>query len=208
MKTISLIHAPDKRPPALSIVLLSVALISLIGCQKEPEAEPVVEDTTQSVAVNTVDNDNDTEMTSLDTEASIDNAATSERDIDLSALEDDLDSTNPAIESQAVAPNPQQAITGKQITDVEYRSSTGETLYVVFETSATGVLNAIVTLPNQPKMTLSAPEGQGNNPTYRSKDGSVELVSHQGGTTIDLMRNGSLTSFDMVSADAEVVTES
>lgn len=78
---------------------------------------------------------------------------------------------------------------------------------VVFETSATGVLNAIVTLPNKPKMTLSALEGQGNNPTYRSKDGSTELVSHGGGSAIDLMQKGKLTSFDATSAEAEVITQ-
>ncbi|MEC9443430.1 MAG: hypothetical protein VX408_00010, partial [Pseudomonadota bacterium] len=80
-------------------------------------------------------------------------------------------------------------------------------LSVVFETSAAGLLNAIVTRPNQPKMTLSAPEGQGNNPTYRSADGNVQLVSHAGGGTIDLIQNNTVTSFDAVSAEAEVVTE-
>ena len=56
-------------------------------------------------------------------------------------------------------------------------------------------------------MTLSAPEGQGNNPTYRSSDGSIELVSHAGGGTIDLVQNNKITSFDAVSAEAEVITE-
>ena len=59
----------------------------------------------------------------------------------------------------------------------------------------------------KPKMTLSAPEGQGNNPTYRSKDGSTELVSHGGGSAIDLMQKGKLTSFDATSAEAEVITQ-
>jgi hypothetical protein len=68
-------------------------------------------------------------------------------------------------------------------------------------------LNAIVTLPNSPKLTLSAPEGQGNNPTYRSKDGSIELVSHGGGSSIDLIENGTITSYEATSAEAEVVTQ-
>ncbi|WP_350571896.1 hypothetical protein, partial [Pseudomonas sp. H26/SER47-MNA-CIBAN-0231] len=77
----------------------------------------------------------------------------------------------------------------------------GENLSVVFETSAAGVLNAIVTLPSKPKITLSAPEGQGNNPTYRSSDGSIQLVSHAGGGSIDFIRNNKVTSFDAVSAE-------
>ena len=69
------------------------------------------------------------------------------------------------------------------------------------------MLNAIVTLPNKPKITLSAPEGQGNNPTYRSSDGSMQLVSHAGGGTVDFIQNNKMTSFDAISADAEVITE-
>ena len=109
--------------------------------------------------------------------------------------------------TETSSPNPEQAIKSTQITDVEYRSARGESLSVVFETSATGVLNAIVTLPNRPKLTLSAPEGQGNNPTYRSKDGSIELVSHGGGSSIDLIENGTITSYEATSAEAEVVTQ-
>ena len=105
------------------------------------------------------------------------------------------------------APNPEQAIKGAQITDVRYKSAAGDTLSVVFETSAAGLLNAIVTRPNQPKLTLSAPEGQGNNPTYRSADGSTQLVSHAGGSTIDFIQNDTVTSFDALSAEAEVITE-
>ena len=109
--------------------------------------------------------------------------------------------------SAAIAPNPEQAIKGAQITDVNYRSATGETLFVIFETSEKGVLNAIVTLPGKPKMTLSAPEGQGNNPTYRSNDGNIQLVSHGGGSSIDLIQNNKTTSFEAISVEAEVISE-
>ena len=124
----------------------------------------------------------------------------------LTELEQDLEETKTA-SNNAVTASPEQAIKGAQITDVLYKNAAGDTLSVVFETSASGLLNAIVTLPNQPKMTLSAPEGQGNNPTYRSADGSIQLVSHAGGGTINLIQNNKVTSFDAVSADAEVITE-
>ena len=104
-------------------------------------------------------------------------------------------------------PNPEQAIKCAQITDVNYRSASGETIFVIYETSEKGVLNAIVTLPNKPKMTLSAPEGQGNNPTYRSNDGSIQLVSHGGGSSIDLIQNNKTTSFEAISVEAEVISE-
>lgn len=137
-------------------------------------------------------------------------ATATDHDVNLTELESDLDDAAPAASDTPdtpPTPNPEQAIKGAQITDVRYISAAGESLSVTFETSAAGVLNAIVTLPNQPKMTLSAPEGQGNNPTYRSADGSIQLVSHAGGGTIDLIQNNKVKSFDAVSAEAEVVTE-
>ncbi|MGP5062630.1 hypothetical protein ACTXIZ_00405 [Psychrobacter celer] len=137
-------------------------------------------------------------------------ATATDHDVNLTELESDLDDAAPAASDTPdtpPTPNPEHAIKGAQITDVRYISAAGESLSVTFETSAAGVLNAIVTLPNQPKMTLSAPEGQGNNPTYRSADGSIQLVSHAGGGTIDLIQNNKVKSFDAVSAEAEVVTE-
>ena len=137
-------------------------------------------------------------------------ATATDHDVNLTELESDLDDAAPAASDTPdtpPTPNPEQAIKGAQITDVRYISAAGESLSVTFETSAAGVLNAIVTLPNQPKMTLSAPEGQGNNPTYRSADGSIQLVSHAGGGTIDLIQNNKVKSFEAISADAEVVTE-
>ena len=137
-------------------------------------------------------------------------ATATDHDVNLTELESDLDDAAPAASDTPdtpPTPNPEQAIKGAQITDVRYISAAGESLSVTFETSAAGVLNAIITLPNQPKMTLSAPEGQGNNPTYRSSDGSIQLVSHAGGGSIDLIKNDKVKSFEAISADAEVVTE-
>ena len=137
-------------------------------------------------------------------------ATATDHDVNLTELESDLDDAAPAASDTPdtpPTPNPEQAIKGAQITDVRYISTAGESLSVTFETSAAGVLNAIVTLPNNSTMTLSAPEGQGNNPTYRSSDGDVQLVSHAGGGSIDLIKNDKVKSFEAISADAEVVTE-
>ncbi|MBH0096763.1 hypothetical protein I6E61_10235 [Psychrobacter sp. NZS113] len=181
----------------------------LTACQKDPEPETANEVQTETAVQTTpvMTNINVAE----DAESIDSNPAqlpeNSERNINLNKLEGDLETTNAAANNTAVAPDPEQAIKGAQITDVRYKNAAGETLSVVFETSAAGTLNAIVTLPNKPKLTLSAPEGQGNNPTYRSNDGSIQLVSHAGGGTVDLVQNNKVTSFDAVSAEAEVITE-
>jgi len=189
----------------VTAIFLSISLLS--ACQKTPEPdtdnerppEVALQSTPVTSNINTPDvtdeAGNTAETTSL------------EPDVSLTELENDLDATDLAANNTAPAPNPAQTIKGAQITDVRYKNTAGESLSVVFETSAAGVLNAIVTLPNKPKMTLSAPEGQGNNPTYRSADGSIQLVSHAGGGSIDFIKNNKVTSFDAVSAEAEVITE-
>lgn len=195
----------------LSAPAIFLSVFLLTACQETPEpeesAETPSETSTQTTPVTTNINVNEAADDSIEEVPNLAQTATdSERDVSLTELEQDLEETKTA-SNNAVTPNPEQAIKGAQITDVRYKSAAGDTLSVVFETSASGLLNAIVTLPNQPKITLSAPEGQGNNPTYRSADGSIQLVSHAGGGTIDLIQNNKVTSFDAVSADAEVVTE-
>ena len=187
---------------AAAAVFLSLSLLS--ACQKTPEPETANETTTEATTQTTPVTSNINASTVADEEAS---ATNPEPDISLKELEGNLGTTDNSINNPAPAPNPEQAIKGAQITDVRYKSAAGESLSVTFETSAAGMLNAIVTLPNKPKMTLSAPEGQGNNPTYRSSDGQIQLVSHAGGGTIDFIQNNKMTSFDAVSADAEVITE-
>lgn len=187
---------------AAAAVFLSTLLLS--ACQKTPEPETANETTTEAATQTTPVTSNINVSTVADEEAS---TTTPEPDISLKELEGNLGTTDTSINNPAPAPNPEQAIKGAQITDVRYKSAAGESLSVIFETSAAGMLNAIVTLPNKPKMTLSAPEGQGNNPTYRSSDGQIQLVSHAGGGTIDFIQNNKMTSFDAVSADAEVITE-
>ncbi|MDV2860022.1 hypothetical protein R0I52_04770 [Psychrobacter sp. CAM01] len=195
----------------LSAPAIFLSVFLLTACQETPEpeesAETPSETSTQTTPVTTNINVNEAADDSIEeVPNSAQTATDSERDVSLTELEQNLEETKTA-SNNAVTPSPEQAIKGAQITDVRYISAAGESLSVTFETSAAGVLNAIVTRPNQPKLTLSAPEGQGNNPTYRSADGSIQLVSHAGGGTIDLIQNNTVTSFDALSADAEVITE-
>lgn len=103
---------------------------------------------------------------------------------------------------------PAETLAGAQITDMRYQNAAGETISVVYTTAPSGILSARLTLPNQAPMTLDAPEGQGNNPTYRSSDGKTQLVSHGGGNSIDVIVNDTVTSYEATSADARVVTTS
>lgn len=191
---------------AISITLLSLSLLS--ACQKTPESETAEETAADTTTQTTPVSSNINAPKVAETKPSAtDSAATLEQDTSSNESENELSAADISTSSAAIMPNPEQAIKGAQITDVNYRSASGETLFVIFETSEKGVLNAIVTLPNKPKMTLSAPEGQGNNPTYRSSDGSIQLVSHGGGSSIDVIQNNKITSFEAISVEAEVITE-
>ena len=189
---------------AISITLLSLSLLS--ACQKTPEPE-TAEETAADTITQTTPVSSNINAPKIADENTAKPANTLKQDTSLNESENELSAADTSTNSAAIMPNPEQAIKGAQITDVNYRSASGETLFVIFETSEKGVLNAIVTLPNKPKMTLSAPEGQGNNPTYRSSDGSIQLVSHGGGSSIDLIQNNKTTSFEAISVEAEVITE-
>lgn len=199
---------------AVPAVLFSLLLLT--ACQKSPDSETASDTQTdteiQTTPVTTNINvtngaESDNNMSANNTVNLTQSKTNPENDISLTQLENDLGATGTIPNNAATAPNPEQAIKGAQITDVSYKSATGEALSVVFETSAAGTLNAIVNLPNKPKLTLSAPEGQGNNPTYRSTDGNTQLVSHGGGSAVDLIQSNKVTSFDAISAEAEVITE-
>lgn len=204
------IHSNKSKRLCITAPAIFFSLLLLTACQKDPEPEATdtttAETSTQTTPVTTninVDEAKDSNADDAQNAAQTD----SERDMSLTKLDKDLSDPTLTANDSAEKPNPEQAIKGAQITDVRYKSAAGESLSVVFETSAAGMLNAIITRPNQPQMTLSAPEGQGNNPTYQSADGSIQLVSHAGGGTIDLIQNNKVTSFDAVSAEAEVITE-
>ena len=191
---------------AISITLLGLSLLS--ACQKTPESETAEETAADTTTQTTPISSNINAPKVAETKPSAtDSAATLEQDTSSNESENELSAADISTSSAAIMPNPEQAIKGAQITDVNYRSASGEMLFVIFETSEKGVLNAIVTLPNKPKMTLSAPEGQGNNPTYRSSDGSIQLVSHGGGSSIDVIQNNKITSFEAIRVEAEVITE-
>ena len=187
----------------LPVVFLSFASLTLSACQKEPETKTQAQTATQSSATTPdISDDNTIDVDSVDAKGT-----ETEREAELTDLENNIGAEGVTPNAETTTPSPEQTIKGTQITDVQYRSDEGTIILVVFETSATGVLNAILTLPDKSKMTLSAPEGQGNNPTYRSEDGNIQLVSHGGGSTIDLMQDNKVTSFEAVSAEAEVITQ-
>lgn len=126
---------------------------------------------------------------------------------DSNKMQNDAGSNQTSDSPDVPAADPNQALQGAQITKVAYQDANKQTIKTTFRTSAEGKLTADVVLVNGRKLTLHAPEGQGNNPTYRSSDGTVELVSHSGGSSIDLLIDGKATQYSAVSAEAEVVTE-
>ena len=92
-----------------------------------------------------------------------------------------------------------------QVTDVEYQDSKGRSIHVTFQTSGTATLQADLRLPSGKRVLLTAPTGQGNNPTYRSTDGSIELVTHGGGSSIDLFYENKRAKFDAVNTESEIL---
>ena len=197
-------------------VTLLLSICTLAACQKQDNAETQADDIqvtqitppAEAASTSTTDAQTDTaeDLAQQDETKQPLNEQVSEQAND-GAVEvisnDDITVNTPAATgNQAVTDDITKE---KQVTDVEYRSESGGTLKVTFQTSATAELQANVLLPSGKRVLLTAPPAQGNNPTYRSQDGSIELVSHSGGGSIDLVQNGKITNFDATSAEAEVV---
>lgn len=217
-------------------LMASLSVMSLSACQKaengadetpstesapssgdmtsESQLDPVSE--TQQVPVvmtEPADGDTAAEATSLsETTSSTDGSAT---DPSVDATNNETAKANssastPApdpVATSAPGPDPEVAIIGTQISDVDYKNSQGKVLKVIYKTSPKGELQASATLPSGKKVNLSAPADQGNNPTYRSANGKIEIVSHGGGGSVDLVENGKSTKFDAIDAEAEVIPQ-
>ena len=187
------------------LLVVGMSGLLLTGCDSsEPTSDtatPVTEnkENTTTAPEASVTMDTDTNAVAQNTEA---NQALPENN----SPPTDTAPTNTA--DNATTDAPAETLAGTQITDMRYQNAAGEVISVVYTTSPSGILSARLTMPNQAPMTLDAPEGQGNNPTYRSSDGKTQLVSHGGGNSIDVIVNDTVTSFDATSADARVVTTS
>lgn len=210
-----------------TITLISSILLGISACQKTdtPDNEGQVsdveasettslEDTKADVADKIEDESTDNgsnealNVHSVDKDESIDvNEIAGQKErveavSDKALAGDDSHSAN--IHNQSN--NKKPSLSDKQVTDVEYRDKSGQVIYVTFQTSAVDVLEADLKLPSGKRVTLTAPAGQGNNPTYRSEDGAIELVTHGGGGSIDLIYKGKTAKYEAVSAEAEVIT--
>ena len=203
----------SKRKNSYLFATLLLSICTLSACQKQDNADTQADEiqvtkiTPPAEAATSSQTDTQTDATAElakqdETEQQL-GEQTSEQAGDVEVMSNnDLPATAETTQNQLIADDMAKE---KQITDVEYRSESGDTLKVTFQTSATSELQANVLLPSGKRVLLTAPPAQGNNPTYRSQDGSIELVSHSGGGSIDLLQNGKITNFDATSAEAEVV---
>ncbi len=206
-------------------LLVGGSLLSAIGCQKAEQPPVAAHDvgndvgndhkanaeaavpTGNDAAVSTPQKTDGSQMldnNGLTVAKQVDNNAIAAQGETTSVEDTDTERVN-AQDKPALASDEAKVFLEKQITAVEYRNNSGNSIKVTFQTSALAALEADVVLPSGKRILLTAPKDEGNNPTYRSSDGSVELVTHGGGGSIDLVFNGKSSSFDAVSAEAEVV---
>lgn len=214
MTTTVSVHNPSKL--ALCSVLLS-SLLSLTACQDsnevQDEANQAPTDTTTE-SINGVDNSAENNNPNYEQQSVeiVDVETTEGLEVDpndtaVADQSNQAESDNQPLEgsdSGSVADNSPPA-SEIQVTDVEYQDSKGRSIQVTFQTSATATLQADLMLPSGKRVLLTAPTGQGNNPSYRSTDGSIELITHGGGASIDLLYQGQRTKFDAVQTDAEIL---
>lgn len=202
MKT--LVISPSTLSTPKLVTALLVSTLALSACNKadnsEPPAEPETAAKTTSAQEVPVMTPTEPAVTPVE-----DNTVTNDTEAAMPANDEQLN--DPSSQVAPPTADPDVAIIGTQISNVDYKNDNGQTLKVVYETSVSGELNATTTLPSGKKVKLTATAGQGNNPTYTSADGSIDLVSHAGGGSVDLIQNSQPMSFNAVSAEAEVIPQ-
>ena len=205
----------NTHPKLLLSGLLLGGIVGLTACQPSSDAQDEANnqateasnsaETSQSAGLSS-DPNNTESVEIIDQQTPETEAELNETDsVQLSELEEATQtesSTNTVEASPSKDVPPASEI---QVTDVEYQDSKGRSIHVTFQTSATATLQADLRLPSGKRVLLTAPTGQGNNPTYRSTDGSIELVTHGGGSSIDLFYENKRAKFDAVNTESEIL---
>ncbi|AWT48512.1 hypothetical protein DLE54_02485 [Psychrobacter sp. YP14] len=215
----SSVLAPTKK--LIMATCLCSALVGLYGCQKTDETTKDTDsnaaqsstasqpaDTVPSTEVQTMDTQSQTVEDvndGADTEIIDAQAMQQEQSQQASAINTDPANADSSAGATASTTKNAAPTSETQVTDVEYKDGQGRSVYVTFQTSATATLQANLMMPSGKRVLLTAPTGQGNNPTYRSIDGSIELVTHGGGNNIDLIYQGKPINFTAVDSDTEVI---
>jgi len=202
MKT--LVISPSTLSTPKLVTALLVSTLALSACNKADNSEPTAEPETAATSTSAQEVPVVTPPKPAVTPVE-DNAVTNDTEAAMPANDEQLN--DPSSQVAPPTADPDVAIIGTQISNVDYKNDNGQTLKVVYETSVSGELNATTTLPSGKKVKLTATAGQGNNPTYTSADGSIDLVSHAGGGSVDLIQNSQPMSFNAVSAEAEVIPQ-
>ena len=205
----------NTHPKLLLSGLLLGGLVGLTACQPSSDAQDEANnqateasnsaETSQSAGLSSDPNNTESveiiDQQTPETEAEL-NETDSVQPSELEEATQTESSTNTVEASPSKDVPPASEI---QVTDVEYQDSKGRSIHVTFQTSATATLQADLRLPSGKRVLLTAPTGQGNNPTYRSTDGSIELVTHGGGSSIDLFYENQRAKFDAVNTESEIL---